>query len=239
MRTAVTVSLCILSMAAGIILTLLLTTPSTPSPGIYSAQALEIALPTATPVPAPIVPVATAIPTQVPVAPAATATADLSLVAASSEKVFALPTLGALPTLPWTVAEPVVAQPVAIQPAAAQPIAVQSDMALPFEEICGNNATLTDLQQQDIAASMAGKRVAGWVGRVYDVEPDGSAYKVQVDMRDGIFGSSQIEILGVNREVAAGLRVDQVITFDGIIQSVNTFMEDICNPIYIVGATIR
>jgi hypothetical protein len=181
---ALVLSLCLLSVALGVIITLLLMRPAAPQVVYYTAGE-PIVLPTA--------------------------------------------------TTPPTSAPPT---PSSLPPTAHPPI-TQTDLALPFESICGHNNTLTDLQQQDIAASQIGKRVVGWTGKVYDVESDGADYKVEVDMRDGIFESRQIEILGVNREIAAGLRVAQVITFDGIIQSVDTVMEDICQPIKIINAVIR
>lgn len=111
-------------------------------------------------------------------------------------------------------------------------------MALSFLELCDNNDRLTDIQQEDLAASQAGKKVVGWTGWVYDVERRDDAYMVQIDMTRGIFKSRQIEIMGVSRDVAAALNVDQQVIFDGTIQSVEMFASDICNPIIIVDATI-
>ena len=111
-------------------------------------------------------------------------------------------------------------------------------MAPSFGEMCDTNDTMTDLQQEDYAASMAGKKIVGWVGKVYDVQSDLSdAYTVQIDM-GGIFKSRQIDILNVPRDVAAGLNVDQEVRFDGTIKSVDMFASDICNPINVIEATI-
>ncbi len=112
-------------------------------------------------------------------------------------------------------------------------------MALPYNEICDTNDTLTDIQQEALAASMAGKRVIGWVGKVYDVERDGDLFKVQVEMVDGFISARDLEIFGVSHDVAERLNVEQEITFDGTILSVDMFMQDICNPINIVDAIIR
>lgn len=119
------------------------------------------------------------------------------------------------------------------------PTATPEWMAPSFEEICGNNATMTDIQQEDLAAKMAGKKIVGWTGKVYDVERDGDSYKVQVDIAQGFIKSRQVEILGVTRDVAEKLNVDQVITFDGTIKSVDMFAGDLCNPINVVEATIQ
>jgi hypothetical protein len=73
---------------------------------------------------------------------------------------------------------------------------------------------------------------------VYDVERDGDTFKVQVDVSDGLFKARQVEILGVSAELAPTLNVDQEISFDGTIQSVEMFADNICNPINIVDATI-
>lgn len=111
-------------------------------------------------------------------------------------------------------------------------------MAPSFGEMCDTNDTMTDLQQEDYAASMAGKKIVGWVGKVYDVQSSSEGmYTVQVDM-GGIFKSRQIEILNIPRDVAAGLNVDQEIRFDGTIKSVEMFASDICNPINVIEATI-
>ena len=112
-------------------------------------------------------------------------------------------------------------------------------MAPSFEEMCGNDANMTDVQQEDYAAAMAGKKIVGWVGAVYDVERAGDTYTVQVNMNPGgLFKSRQIEILGLSREVAGGLNVDQMIAFDGTIQAVEMFAGGLCNPIKVVEATI-
>lgn len=112
-------------------------------------------------------------------------------------------------------------------------------MAPSYGEMCDNNDTMTDLQQEDYAASMAGKKIVGWTGKVYDVQSDtNGAYTVQVDVADGMFKSRQVEILAVPRDIAAGLNVDQEIRFDGTIESVAMFASDICNPINVVEATI-
>lgn len=126
-----------------------------------------------------------------------------------------------------------------VQPVVTQPIVPTDGTALSFEEICDTNSTHTDLQQEDIARAMAGKTVIGWTGKVYDVVSSGSLYKVLVDMRDDFFNSRQVEILDVGRPTAERLNVDQVITFDGTIQGVDMFVGGICNPISIMGATIR
>lgn len=124
-------------------------------------------------------------------------------------------------------------------PAEAPATATPEWMAPSFSEICDNNATLTDIQQEDLAAKMASKKIVGWTGKVYDVERDGDLYKVQVDIRQGFMKSRQLEILGVSRDIAGKLNVDQVITFDGTIKSVDMFAGDICNPINVVEATLR
>jgi hypothetical protein len=111
-------------------------------------------------------------------------------------------------------------------------------MAPSFEEMCNNNDTMTDIQQEEYAKSMAGKKIVGWAGKVYDVERDGDTFKVQVDVSDGLFKARQVEILGVSAELAPTLNVDQEISFDGTIQSVEMFADNICNPINIVDATI-
>lgn len=119
----------------------------------------------------------------------------------------------------------------------APPTATPEWMAPSYEEMC-NNSDLTDIQQEDLAASMAGKKVVGWTGKVYDVERDGDSYKIQVDVAGGIFFVRQVEILGVPRDVAAPLKVEQMITFDGTIKSVEMFAGDMCNPINIIDATV-
>lgn len=112
-------------------------------------------------------------------------------------------------------------------------------MAPSFGEMCDTNDTMTDLQQEDYAASMAGKKVVSWIGKVHDVQSSSEGmYTVQVDMRGGLFKTRQIEILNIPRDMAASLNVDQEIRFDGTIKSVDMFASDICNPVNIIEATI-
>ena len=66
-------------------------------------------------------------------------------------------------------------------------------MAPSFSEMCNNNDTMTDVQQAEYAKTMAGKKIVGWVGKVFDVESSNSSYKVQVDMKDGLFKSRQLK----------------------------------------------
>jgi hypothetical protein len=128
-----------------------------------------------------------------------------------------------------------------VQVAADSPTATPTPewMAPSYDEICDNNDTMTDLQQEDYAASMAGKKVVGWVGKVYDVESgNGGLYTVQVEMVDSIISARDLEILGVPRDIAVALNVEQQITFSGTIKSVDMFMGNICNPINVIEATI-
>lgn len=153
----------------------------------------------------------------------------------------------AIPTsTPWPTYTPVflpTATTLALQPSVQQaatlvPIISTSDLAPSFTEICDTNDTLTDIQQEALAASMAQKRVVGWAGTVYDVERDGNLYRVLVDMRQGFFLSRQVEIKNVSYDIASRLNVEQQIRFDGTIESVGMFLSDICNPIYIINASI-
>lgn len=106
-----------------------------------------------------------------------------------------------------------------------------------FQEICDTD--LSDAQQEEIGTALAGKQVVGWTGKVYDVKYDGTSYTVLVDMVQGFISARQIELLGVTRDVAIALNAGQVITFDGTIQSIDSFMGNLCNPINIVEAVIR
>jgi hypothetical protein len=162
---------------------------------------------------------------------------------ASAPEVVVLPT----PTIALPTATPVlptaipIATPTAIPilPTAIPVLPLRLEwMALPFDQICGNNATLTAIQQEALATTMIGKKAVGWIGRVYNVERDGDSYKVLVDMTDDVIAASDIELLGVSLEIAIRLNVNQVITFDGTVHTIGVFREDICHPFYIVDALI-
>lgn len=118
------------------------------------------------------------------------------------------------------------------------PTATPEWMAPGYQEMCRDNGATTDVQQEVYAESMAGKKIVAWPGEVYDVERDGNSYRVQVDVADGIFFARQVEIEGVDKELAANLNVEQRIIFSGTIKSVDMFAGGICNPIRIIDAKI-
>jgi hypothetical protein len=99
---------------------------------------------------------------------------------------------------------------------------------------------MTASQQRAYAQAMAGKRLIGWRGQVYAVERwDLQQYVVKVDMRgDHFFRTREVEIVGVNKNLAALLTVGQQLLFDGTIRSIQTLGEQRCNPIYLAEATV-
>lgn len=107
-----------------------------------------------------------------------------------------------------------------------------------FNQLCRADSGLTTGQQEKLAASMIGKAVTGWTGKVYAVRYDENAYKVQVDMVDGFIRARHVELWSINREVAIGLKVGQPITFDGTIRSIDSFMGNRCRPLHLIDATI-
>jgi hypothetical protein len=112
-------------------------------------------------------------------------------------------------------------------------------MAPPFKDICDGSTNRTEIQNETLAEAMVGKKVIGWTGAVYDVQRSGDTFRVEVDMRGGFIRSRQIDILGVGQDIAAILNVDQEITFDGTIQSVDMAFGVLCNPLVLVDATIK
>jgi hypothetical protein len=118
------------------------------------------------------------------------------------------------------------------------PTATPEWMAPPYEDFCEGSFDRTEIQNEALAKSMAGKKVVGWTGAVYDVQRSGDTFRVEVDMSGGFIRSRDINILGVGQDIAVTLNVDQKITFDGTIQSVDIALGVLCNPLVLVDATI-
>lgn len=106
-------------------------------------------------------------------------------------------------------------------------------------DICDNEDTLTDIQQEDLGASMVDKQVIGWTGEVGNVSSDDESYRVQVTVTEDTSGNThQVYIKGVSRNIASNLEIDQAITFDGTIEEIGMFAGSFCSPIHITDATI-
>lgn len=118
------------------------------------------------------------------------------------------------------------------------PTATPEWMAPPFKDFCEGSTNRTEVQNEALAESMTGKKVVGWTGAVYDVQRSGDTFRVEVNMRGGFIRSRDINILDVGQDIAAGLNVDQEITFDGTIQSVDMAFGVLCNPLVLVDTTI-
>jgi hypothetical protein len=125
-------------------------------------------------------------------------------------------------------------------PTPEPPLPTSDWIAPSFAELCDKNDMMTPRQRMAYAQAMTGKHIVGWVGRVYAVERwDVQHYVIKVDMRgDYIFRTRQVEIVGVSRELAARLKVDQQLFFDGTIRSIQVSGEQRCNPIYLVEARV-
>jgi len=111
-------------------------------------------------------------------------------------------------------------------------------MAPPFDEICGLNSNLTEIQQNAKVKAMLGKKLVGWIGKVYDVKRDGDKYTISVDMTSGLFRTRNLVITGITDASVAGLNVDQQISFDATIQDIDIVFGVVCNPMTVTDAKI-
>lgn len=118
------------------------------------------------------------------------------------------------------------------------PTATPDYKAPPFEEVCGSNSKLTEIQQEERVNAIEGKRIINWTGKVYDVSKDGQLYKVEIDAQGGIFSARQLVLEGLSKD-AAGLNVGQAVVYSGTIEEISIMFGVICNPMTVVSATIR
>lgn len=118
------------------------------------------------------------------------------------------------------------------------PTATPDWMAPPFDEVCGSNSKLTEIQQEARVQAIEGKRIINWTGKVYDVSKDGVLYKVEIDAKDGVFNARQLVLEGLSKN-AEGLNVGQPVVYSGTIESIDIMFGVICNPMTVVSATIR
>ena len=118
------------------------------------------------------------------------------------------------------------------------PTATPEWMAPGYTEMCDNNSTMTDVQQERYAATMAGKKIVEWTGAVFDVENRGGSYQLQIDVDGGIFSTRDVVIHDIDEDLAIELSPEQIVQFSGTIRSVDMAFETICNPINIISATV-
>ncbi|HXH29878.1 MAG TPA: hypothetical protein VNJ01_03630 [Bacteriovoracaceae bacterium] len=131
-----------------------------------------------------------------------------------------------------------VSEPQSVTVVADPPTATPEWMAPPYDEVCGSNSELTEVQQEAKVKKMIKKKVVGWTGIVYDVARNGDKYKVSVNMQQGFIRTKDVVISGMSEDDAVALNVDQEISYDGTIDDISISFGVICNPLTITDAVI-